>query len=92
MTNTNTNTNTNTATTKRGAPSIFDSRNKDKLLAALRGIKGQEGVRAPSYDLQRQLADAGDVGVEIVKQEGRGRPKHRAKLTPRGQATVNFAR
>lgn len=84
-------TNTNT-TTKRGAPSITDTRNKGKLLAALRGIKGQENYAEPSYYIKQQLADAGYIGFETKKLAGRGRPRHIAKLTPRGQATVNFAR
>ena len=83
MTNSNSN-------SKRGAPSIFDR--KDKLLAALKGIKGMEGYAEPSYYHKRQLAEAGYVGFVAVKQEGRGRPRHNTKLTPKGQAVINFAR
>lgn len=83
---------TNTNKAKRGAPSITDARSKGKLLAALKGIKGVEGYAEPSYYHKRQLADAGYIGFETVKTEGRGRPRHTAKLLPKGHATVNFAK
>lgn len=79
-------------TAKRGAPSITDTRSKGKLLAALKGIKGTEGYAEPSYYHKRQLADAGYIGFVTEKSEGRGRPRHTAKLTPKGHATVNFAK
>jgi hypothetical protein len=75
---------------KRGAPSIFER--KDKLLKALKGIKGYEGYAEPSYYHKRLLAEEGYVGFVTVKQAGRGRPRHNTKLTPKGQAIINFAR
>ena len=76
----------------RGAPSILDPRNKQKLVSALKGIKGAEGHEAPSRYVLHVLADADMVRFEKVKGEGRGRPALVPQLTSRGHAIVNFAR
>ena len=75
---------------KRGAKSIFE--NKQKLVAALKGIKGHEGYAEPSRYHKMQMAEQGLVQFEIIQTGTRGRPQHKAKLTSRGQAYVNFAK
>lgn len=75
---------------KRGAKSIFDAANKHKLVRALKAIKGMEGYAEPSYYHKRQLAEADLIAFDAVKREGRGRPQHRARVTARGQAMINF--
>lgn len=73
---------------KRGAKSIFE--NKAKLVSALKAIKGAEGYAAPSYYHLRQMADRDLVAFDVVKHKGRGRPRHQARVTARGQAMINF--
>jgi len=73
---------------KRGAKSIFES--KQKLVAALKAVKGMEGYAEPSYYHKRQMAERDYIAFDVVKTEGRGRPQHRARVTARGQALINF--
>lgn len=73
---------------KRGAKSIFE--NKTKLVAALKAVKGHEGYAEPSYYHKRQLAEQNLIAFDVVKREGRGRPQHRARVTARGQAMIDF--
>lgn len=73
---------------KRGAKSIFE--NKAKLVQALKAIKGMEGYAQPSYYHLRQLADRNYIQFDTVKTEARGRPRHQARVTARGQAMINF--
>lgn len=76
----------------RGAPSILDPRNKQKLVSALKAIRGTEGHAMPSRYVLHVLADADMVRFQNVKGTGRGRPAKVAQLTSCGQAIVNFAR
>ena len=77
----------------RGAPGIFERRSKEKLVAALKGVKGIEGFKQPSYYIKKQLAENGYLEFyKDPESSGRGRPQHLAKLTARGHATVNFAK
>jgi len=73
---------------KRGAKSIFE--NKGKLVSAPKGIKGAEGYAEPSYYHLRQMAERDLVAFDVVKRAGRGRPRHCARVTARGQALINF--
>lgn len=73
---------------KRGAKSIFE--NKAKLVAALKAVKGAEGYAQPSYYHLRQMAERDLVAFDAVKHKGRGRPRHQARVTARGQALINF--
>jgi DNA-binding PadR family transcriptional regulator len=71
--------------TKRGRKEIFD---KPALMKrALREIRNgapAEGKPTATYFLTRRLAEAGLVEFETVKSEGRGRPRHVARLTREG--------
>ena len=73
---------------KRGAKSIFE--NKQKLVSALKAVKGMEGYAEPSYYHKRQMAERDYIAFVVVKREGRGRPQHRARVTSKGQALINF--
>ena len=77
---------------KRGAKSIFDADKKDKLVDALRAVKGMEGYAEPSYYHKRQMAEQGLIRFDVVKTGGRGRPQHNARVTSKGQALINFAK
>jgi len=79
-------------TTKRGRKEIFEKR--DLYVRSLREILN--GVPADSkptasYFLKRRLADAGLVEFVAVKGEGRGRPRHEARLTRLGLAELATA-
>jgi len=77
---------------KRGAKSIFDADKKDRLVDALRAVKGMEGYAEPSRYHKVLMADAGLIAFDTVKTGGRGRPQLKARVTARGQAMINFAR
>ena len=75
---------------KRGAKSIFDATNKQKLVDALRAVKGTEGYAEPSRYHKQLMADAGLIAFDTVRTGGRGRPPQQARVTARGQALINF--
>ena len=75
---------------KRGAKSIFE--NRDKLVAALKAIKGAEGYAEPSRYHKVQMADRGLIQFDTVQTGGRGRPALKARVTRLGQSYINFAR
>lgn len=77
---------------KRGAKSIFEAEKRNALIAALRAVKGIEGNTLPSRFLQKQMEERGLIAFDTVKSGGRGRPQHVAKVTPKGQAYINFAK
>ena len=76
---------------KRGPASVLEDRTK--LVAALRGIRGTEGYVRPSRFVRLKLAEAGYITIVPGESDGtRGRPAYITKLTPRGNAVVNFAK
>lgn len=94
MTNT-ANTVTVTATetaAKRGRKEIFEKR--ELLVKALREIRSgtAEGEKpTATYFLKRRLAEQGLIEFVAVKSEGRGRPRHEAKLTRDGYLALATA-
>jgi hypothetical protein len=75
---------------KRGAKSIFEKR--EKLVAALKGIKGAEGFVKPSRFIQMQMAERGLIQFDTVQTGTRGRPALKARVTRLGQSYINFAK
>ena len=79
-----------TQSKKAGRPATLSD--KQRTVNALRGIRGVEGYTEPSRYIKLKLADAGLITFVHVKKGGQGRPEHMAKLTPRGNAMVNFSK